>query len=262
MNCHEAGTWLEAYVDRQLGALRRYSMQRHLRGCTACTARHQDVLALRAQVRAEVPYFKMPSELRARLQARFADPRPAVRTRAPVQPGRWLWVSSGALAGCTATVLTWLMTTTVVDWSINQDVATQAVAMHTRAVLNGPLIQVASSDQHTVKPWLSAHLDYSPPVQDLAAEGFTLTGGRLDTLRERQVATLVYGHRKHVIDVFVQPESSRALAESRSLRGFNVATARGSGMDWVAVSDINPRVLNAFVQRLAEPHSSAPIPPE
>ncbi|HEY4038801.1 MAG TPA: zf-HC2 domain-containing protein [Burkholderiaceae bacterium] len=262
MNCHEAGTWVEAYADRQLGALRRYAMQGHLRGCAACAAKHQGVLTLRAQLREEAPYFRMPPELHARRRARFAVSRAPSPMRAAPQRDRWLWLGGGALAGCTATILTWLVSAAVIDWRVNQDIATEAVAIHTRAVLSERLIQVASSDQHTVKPWLSAHLDYSPPVQDLATEGFTLTGGRLDTLREQRVATLVYRHRQHVIDVFVEPESARALSGPRSMRGFNVATARGSGMDWLAVSDIAPDVLNAFVQRLAEPRSSAPIPPE
>ncbi|HEX7138653.1 MAG TPA: hypothetical protein VF219_12425, partial [Vicinamibacterales bacterium] len=154
-------------------------------------------------------------------------------------------------AGCTATVLVWVGGNAVVDWRVTQEVGNEAVAIHTRATLSGQLIQVASSDQHTVKPWLSARLDYSPPVQDLADEGFALTGGRLDTLHGQRVATLVYRHRQHVIDVFVQPESTRASPAPRVVRGFNVAYANGSGMDWLAVSDVSPDVLTAFVQRLA-----------
>jgi anti-sigma factor RsiW len=94
-------------------------------------------------------------------------------------------------------------------------------------------------------------LDYSPPVRDLVDEGFALSGGRLDTLHGRRVATLVYRHRQHVIDVFVQPQSTRVLPAPRTVRGFNVAYASGSGMDWLAVSDVSPDVLSAFVQRLA-----------
>ena len=266
MNCHEAGIWLGAYADGHVGALRRYSIQRHLRACTGCAEKHQGLLALRARLRAEAPYFKAPPELRARLQARFADTRAtttlAARAQSPrARPDQWLWLSGGALAGCAASVLAWLVTTTVVNWRVNGDRAVEAVAIHSRAVLSDRLIQVASSDRHTVKPWLSARLDYSPPVRDLAAEAFTLIGSRLDTLREQQVATLVYRHRQHIIDVFVEPESTRSLPEPRSVRGFNVAAARGTGMDWLAVSDISPDVLTAFVQRLADEHSR-PIPPE
>jgi anti-sigma factor RsiW len=88
-------------------------------------------------------------------------------------------------------------------------------------------------------------------VRDLANEGYTLTGGRLDILEQRPVATLVYRYREHTIDVFVRPVSARPPPTLRTVRGFNVAHATGPSMDWVAVSDANADVLSAFVQRLA-----------
>jgi anti-sigma factor RsiW len=155
------------------------------------------------------------------------------------------------LAGCAATLLTWFVGSTVIAWQANEDIAAEAVATHVRATLNDHMIEVASSDQHTVKPWLSARLDYSPPVHDYAAEGFPLTGGRLDTLGRQRVATLVYRHRLHTIDVFVRPLGAHAPAADRNLRGFNVVHATGGGMDWLAVSDVSADVLTPFVERLA-----------
>jgi anti-sigma factor RsiW len=222
-----------------------------LRACPACAATHQELLALRTVVRAQTPYFKAPAQLRTRLQALAAETGAFRPVRPRSAPDSWRWLGSGALAGCAATVLALVVGNAVLEWRVQQDLGNEAVAIHTRATLSGPLIEVASSDQHTVKPWLSARLDYSPPVQDLADEGFALSGGRLDTLHGQRVATLVYRHRQHVIDVFVQPESRRAPPAPRAVRGFNVAYANGSGMDWLAVSDVRPDVLSAFVQRLA-----------
>jgi anti-sigma factor RsiW len=159
----------------------------------------------------------------------------------------------GVLAGCTATMLAWVLGTAVLDWRADQDLVSEAVTTHVRATLSNELIQVASSDQHTVKPWLSARLDYSPPVRDLASEGFALIGGRLDTLEKRPVATLVYRYRLHMIDVFVAPQSAHAPPALSTVRGFNVAHATGSDMDWLAVSDASPEVLTGFVQQLARP---------
>ena len=89
-------------------------------------------------------------------------------------------------------------------------------------------------------------------MQDLANEGFMLIGGRLDYLERHPVATLVYRYRKHTIDVFVRPEASRAsMSALRTVRGFNAARANGPSMDWLAVSDAEPALLSAFVQRLA-----------
>jgi anti-sigma factor RsiW len=252
MNCNEATTLVAAYADGEIDGLRSDFLKKHLLGCGGCTAQYQSVLALRAQLRAEIPYFTASPALRARVRAMLEAMGAALPSRPRAAVDRWRWLTGGALAGCTATMLAWVLGTAVIDWRTNEEIAVDAVATHVRATLNNHLIEVASSDQHTVKPWLSARLDYSPPVQDLANEGFALTGGRLDTLKRQPIATLVYRYRQHTIDVFVRPESAHAPpAALRTVRGFNVAHASGSGMDWLAVSDVNADVLSAFVQRLA-----------
>ena len=252
MNCNEAGTLVARYADGEVDDLQGRSIEEHLHGCASCAAKHQELLALRARIRAEVPYFNAPPALRARVRALLADTQDAARTRPRPDRDRWRWLTGGALAGCAATMLAWVLGTAVIDWRTNDELATEVVVSHVRATLGNHLIEVASSDQHTVKPWLSARLDYSPPVQDLANEGFALTGGRLDTLERRPVATLVYRYRQHTIDVFVRPESARSPPPAlRTVRGFNVAHASGSGMDWLAVSDVSADVLTPFVQRLA-----------
>jgi anti-sigma factor RsiW len=256
MNCNEAGTLVARYADGEIDSLQGRSIEQHLRSCAACAAKHQGVLALRAQIRTEVPYFPAPPALRERVRALLANAHDVAPTRPRPERDRWRWLTGGALAGCTATMLAFVLGTAVIDWRTNEDVAVEAVATHVRATLNNHLIEVASSDQHTVKPWLSARLDYSPPVQDLAGEGFALLGGRLDTLDKQRVAALVYHYRQHTIDVYVRPELAHAPSALRTVRGFNVAHATGSGMDWLAVSDVSADVLTAFVQRLAHEAAS------
>ena len=252
MNCNEATTLVNAYADGELDGLRGHAIEKHLRSCTSCAAMHHSVLTLRERLRAEVPYFRASPALRGRVRATVGAMRAAVPPRSRPAPDRWRWLTGGAFAGCAATVLAWVLGTAVIDWRANEDLAVEAVATHVRATLNDQLIQVASSDQHTVKPWLSARLDYSPPVEDLASDGFTLIGGRLDTLKQHSIATLVYRYRLHTIDVFVRPESAAlSLPAQRNIRGFNVVHATGSGMDWLAVSDVSADVLTTFVQRLA-----------
>ena len=256
MNCNEAAPLVAAYADGEIDGLRGRSIEQHLRGCAACAAKHQGLLALRARLRAEVPYFPAPPALRTRVRALLNDTHGAASARPRLERDRWRWLTGGALAGCTATVLAWVLGTAILDWRANEDLVDEAVATHVRATLTNQLIQIASSDQHTVKPWLSARLDYSPPVRDLTNEGFALTGGRLDTLEKRPVATLVYRYRQHTIDVFVRPESAHAPTALRTVRGFTVAHASASGMDWLAVSDVSTDVLSAFVERLAHQAAS------
>ena len=252
MNCNEAATLVTAYADGEIDGQRSNLLKEHLLGCASCASQYQSVLGLRARLRAEVPYFPASPELRARVRAAIGAMGAALPSRPRPAIDRWRWLTGGALAGCTATMLAWVVGTAVIDWRTNDDLAVDAVATHVRATLNNHLIEVASSDRHTVKPWLSARLDYSPPVQDLADEGFALTGGRLDTLNRQPIATLVYRYRQHTIDIFVRPESARAPPPAlRTVRGFNVAHASGSGMDWLAVSDVSADVLSPFVQQLA-----------
>jgi len=249
VNCDQAEPLIAAYVDGELDALRRRFVEKHLRICASCGERHADLLALRSRLRAEAPYFAAPPALAERVRAMVAA-TPATRpARVPRVPERWQWLSGGALGGVAATVLAFVVGTTVIDWVATENVVAQAVTRHVQATLGHHLVDVASSDQHTVKPWLSARLDYSPPVQDLATDGFPLLGGRLDKLGGRTVATLVYGYRKHTIDVFVRPDAIEMPA-SRELRGFNVAHMRADGWDWLAVSDASPDVLNAFLEQL------------
>jgi len=252
MNCNQAESLVAAYADGEVDALRNYSIEKHLLGCAGCAAKHRSVLALRERIHAEVPYFVASPALHARVRATIGAVRASVPPRPRPTGDRWRWLSGGVLAGCTASVFAWMLGTTVLASRANEDFAVAAVATHVRATLGDHLIEVASSDRHTVKPWLSARLDYSPPVQDLASEGFPLIGGRLDYLERRPVATLVYRYHTHTIDVFVRPETSRAsVPELRTVRGFNVAHASGPSMDWLAVSDAEPAVLSSFVQRLA-----------
>lgn len=257
MLCRSVASWISGFADGQLHGFRRWLVERHLRGCARCAAKHQEILAMRTKLRSELPYFRTPSQLHARLAALSAQAPPVVAAERPLSGrDRWRWLAAGALAGCAASFTAMIAGDVVLNWRKQQDVVAEAVADHVRATLNDHLIEVASSDQHTVKPWLSARLDYSPPVPEMASAGFTLVGARLDTLQGHSAATLVYRYRLHTIDVFVRPEPSRWPAAPRSLRGFNVAHAQGSQMDWLAVSDVNPDILAAFVEQVARSGAS------
>jgi len=252
MKCNDAAVLIAAYADGETNGLRSRSVKAHLSTCPDCATKYEELLALRSRVRREVPRYSAPAALRANVLATLEAARRSESARPRVFVDRWRWLTGGALAGCAATVLAWFIGTAIIDWRVNEDVAVEAVTSHVRATLGNQLIQVASSNQHTVKPWLSARLDYSPPVPDMQQEGFTLVGGRVDYLDQRPCATLVYKIRDHNIDVFVRPNAERMPPSAlRTVRGINVAHASGSGMDWLAVSDVSADVLASFVQHLA-----------
>ena len=254
MNCHEAMALLAPYSDGELDAVQSAAMEKHVLGCPECSAQRDALSELRARIRGEAPYYTAPATLRERVRAAIVRAPQPPRSAARPARERWQWLSAGALAGSVATVFAWFLGSAVLDWRVSSDLDTEVVANHARATLAHRLTDVTSSDRHTVKPWLSSRLDYSPPVQDFAADGWPLVGGRLDYLGGQPVATLVYHYREHMIDVFVRPLSGGGVAPTPSLatrRGFNVAHATGAGMEWWGVSDVSADVLSALVGRLA-----------
>jgi len=252
MNCHEAMTLLPVYSDGELDAVQSAELEKHILACVDCAAQRDELKKLRARIHGEVPYYAATPALRERVRATIARGFSG-RSPARASGNRWRWLTAGALAGSAATVFAWFIGSAVLDWQVGSDLVTEAVANHARATLANRLTDVASSDQHTVKPWLSARLDYSPPVQDFSADGLPLIGGRLDYLEGRPVATLVYKYRDHTIDVFVRPvEGGKPVAapKSATLRGFNVAHGTAGGMECWAVSDVGMDVLASLVAHL------------
>ena len=189
----------------------------------------------------QIPYFRAPEGLRARIES-------AVR-RAPTGR-RAVWRPAAQLIGVAAAlVLTAAGTWTLGNRSGASDPELASVLSgHLRSLTPSHLTDVASSDQHTVKPWFAGRLDFSPPVVDPAREGFPLVGGRLDFVAGQPAAVLVYTRRSHIINVFVQPlEAGQDVASVREdRRGYNVLRWSAGGMKFWAVSDLNVPELERF----------------
>lgn len=242
----EASKLLHAYLDGELDPANSRTLEAQLAENEALRAKLEHLRQQSAAIRAAADYHASPAALRARLAASLGS---GARDEAPWR--RW-WRGAAALtasAAAAAAVTAWLVVPPAEGGLLGE-----LVASHVRATLGGHQYDVASSDRHTVKPWLSARLAYSPPVTDFSQHGFPLIGARLDFIEGRRVAVLVYQRRRHMIDVFVWPQAAGGAAREASREGFNVESASRDGMRFLLVSDLNRNELDDLARLL----SSAP----
>jgi len=234
---------VQAELDGELDAAQAAALEAHLGGCVICQTARAELLRARELLRGET-YETAPDDVRARVVARLRQAQPPQQPT-PIHRWRWVFPSLGGfgLGAACAAALAFLLVLPQ-----HSDLAAQLVAGHIRALQPGHLEDVVSTDQHTVKPWFDGRLDFAPPVRDFAADGFPLKGGRLDYVDGRPVAALVYQRDKHIIDVFVWPQSGATVhfANSTIVQGYNVVHWTGDGMNFWAVSDVERPQLDDF----------------
>jgi anti-sigma factor RsiW len=232
---------VQAYADGELDAESCIGMEQHLASCPACESLRQRIGSIGATVRQQATYHRMPPSRRAailrKLDAMAGQPR-----------GAWgFW--GGAASGAVAAALVALMVTALIPRTDSRQLASELVNAHVRSLLGNKLIDVESTDRHTVKPWFAGRVDVSPPVTDFAAQNFPLIGGRVDYLDGRRAAVVVYRHGAHVINVFSWPALGTPMpAGIESRNGYQLAGGTAHAVDSCAVSDTAPEELRALVR--------------
>jgi len=254
MDCVRASTLLHPCVDHELDAVHIKEMEAHLEACVSCRQRHEENVTLRSLLQGRAPRYAASVHLRSKIRALMRSARRGSRLREFAAPG-WLGFG-GALA---ATVL---LTSAITYYSIlpshTDRVVDEVVATHVRSLITNRLADVESSDQHTVKPWFNGKLDFSPPVKELAAQGFPLVGGRLDYVDRRPIAALLYRHQQHWVSVFVWPDqsSNEAALRNFSKRGYQITQWSGDGLRFYVISDITSSEMSRLVALLRSENST------
>jgi len=241
---------LSPFLDAELDPVASREVERHLESCPPCTAAFERQRRLSDSLQRDLEYHRAPDLLRERVMRdlRAARPHDVAPARRTIQPWRWLGAAAAVFVVAGGTWIAAMQSGGRGDDAIAREV----VSSHVRSLMANHLADVASTDQHTVKPWFAGKLDYSPPVTDFEAAEYPLTGGRLDYLQDHPVAALVYLHRKHVINVFVWPVAGAPehLAPAATERGYHVIHAAHAGMTYWVVSDLNAQELEAFARLL------------
>jgi len=268
VNCEEIKNLMDAYLDGELDLITSQKVEQHLRDCPKCEQAYEVETAMAHAISQAAPYYKAPPELRERIQSSLRNEIGAKATRSGIRGSQvmrtrkqpearatllgmpWNWLALAAAIGLAAIVASSFLPR-LKQPGPDQFLATQLIASHVRSLMADHLTDVASSDQHTVKPWLDTKLDFAPPVVDLSSEGFPLIGGRLDYLDNRPVAALVYQRRKHFINLFIWPGETGAARPTMPMshEGYQLLHWADSDFNYWAVSDVNANDLQTFKQQ-------------
>jgi anti-sigma factor RsiW len=251
MDCAES-LRTQAYFDGELDASSAMDIERHLERCASCRGRLQDLEDVRSVVR-EMPSEPLPPVLRRQIDRvldREDSADPASRSRSRRLPWRWNPFWAGTLMGVAGSAAAAFIALILISPSQSDALLHDLTANQVRSLMASHLIDVASSDQHTVKPWFAGHTDLSPAVADFAQQGYRLIGGRADYLAGQRSAVVVYQHGRHVINVFVWRASKERLPLDTTRSGYHMSFWRVGDLDYCAVSDTSWPELRALTQLL------------
>jgi anti-sigma factor RsiW len=255
MTCEETSALLDAYFDNELDLTKTVAIEEHLRNCAACRSQYELRVALRDRLKDPDLRYQTPDDFANQIRRKLAlSTRPA---RKVLSFPSAVWIPAAIAAAALFGAFFYAKIQRLLPTEPASMVA-EVASDHIRSLIGTHLIDVESSDQHTVKPWFAGKLDFSPPVRDFADQGFRLVGGRLDYVRGKNVAVLVYRFKNHYVSMFMCRERNPDGDSSQktfSYQGYNLVYWNVNGLDCWAVSDAAPGALLEFVKIQQEEHS-------
>ncbi len=250
-DCQPSRELASAYLDNELSVSESLAVEKHLRQCADCAREVAALAALSAKVKQQAHYYGAKTALVDRVRSATA-PAPAMGYASQAQRRNFFsgWLPAGGAA------LMVLLLAGAALWyfagkNAETELAKAILSSHIRSTLSQQPFDVASADRHTVKPWFHGKLNFAPPVIDLSAQGFDLQGGRLDFVDGRTVPVIVFGRRKHVINLFVWPnpgQANRAPSQSNA-NGYNLVQWQLDGMRLWVISDLAAGELVEFTRQ-------------
>ncbi len=246
---------VQAHFDGELDAISAAQVERHCETCAECRELLKDLEQLRTALRQDLTYSATPPALRARIMRALdretdASGPHAAATRVVVWRSRAFWQGAFSALGAAAIAagLAFLWLAPILSRPLVDDL----VGAHVRSLMPDHLIDVASTDRHTVKPWFAGHTDVSPVVADFAQEGYRLLGGRADYLDHQRAAVVVYQHGAHVINVFSWAAGQSSRRKNVTRNGYHLSFWSARNLEYCAVSDAGWEEIQGLVRLLQE----------
>ncbi len=253
MNCNDVQEKIEVYLDVELTLSDRRDLEKHLRDCKQCQLILDDIQLLNELVQ-KTNYVKAPFSLQRKIKKDLKGTTGEV----DATYNRFQLFGFATSSAVLASILVWAVMTFMVGASVQVQLVNELTEAHVRSLMVDHIADIITSDKHTVKPWFSGKLDFSPPVKDFKNQGFQLIGGRLDYLRvdpvhQQPAAVLIYKRRSHYINLFVYRDdqvSFRSSLNDRQNQSYNLINWHKQGLDYWLVSDLNIAELEQFAQLL------------
>ena len=255
MYCNENEKLIQRYFDGELDVTLCLQLEEHLAICKSCSQSLANLRSLHQTFSSETLYYSAPPSLEIRL-SQIAK-QGGVEENDKKRGGATVWLTalrSLLRPAFSLPMIAIVILASLLFWRWNPGVspstnllAQEALDNHLRALATNHLVDVTSSNQHTVKPWFAGKLDFTPPVENFEGQGFLLLGGNLEYLNGRSVAGLTYKHLKHLIHLSIWTTSkanSGSLRETR--QGFHLNHWVQNRMEFWLVSDMNATDLEGF----------------
>ncbi len=257
MRCAES-LRVQAFFDGEVDAVSAAELEHHVEHCAECRALLEDLGTVRTALRKNLVYEQAPAQLRSEImrmldreaEGEGAERKVSVRLPAPIRPRRNFW--TGVLGGAGGMAIAAMLAFFLVIPRFANPLSDQLVNAHVRSLMPSHLIDVVSTDRHTVKPWFAGHADVSPAVVDFESQGYKLIGGRVDYLQNQRSAVVVYQRGAHVINVFSWADNGRSLPDNLTRSGYHLAFFRAGDLAYCAVSDTGWDELLGLVRLLKE----------
>jgi len=244
---------VQAYFDGEVDAISAADIERHIDHCAECRALLQDLEQTRTAIRRDLTHARASPELRTRIM-RALDQEAPLKAPRSHRSDRSMWRTRpfwiGALGGIGGTAIAATLAFFLLSRSLTHPLLDDLVTAHVRSLMSSHLIDVVSTDQHTVKPWFAGHTDVSPVVADFAQQGYRLMGGRADYVDHQRSAVVVYQHGPHVINVFTWAASQHTLPKNTTRNGYHLACWKAGDLEYCAVSDTGWEELFGLVRLL------------
>jgi anti-sigma factor RsiW len=239
MKCEEIHHFIDTHLDGELDFARQVELEQHLANCPSCRSLLEERKAFRSFFVTAVCEYKAPPQLEAKVLAAMRR----VPTKEKFSLWRQPWIFATAVV-----VLSVCLAVKILFPDAEKEFSRQAVVRHSRSLSTLHFVDVASPDPAVVKPWLTARLDFAPPLVGSPASGYSLVGGRVDEIENRSVAALVYKHNQDVVSLFCWPPDKEHLSTSeRSIDGYRVSTWSNAQCNYILVSKLSDRAMHDFM---------------